>query len=238
VETAAILPRMTEQTNVHDPELRWEAVPAEIAAQLTSAMVSDSLDASGVRGQVMAADIGPVTSGSRTVGRAKTVQFAPSELDSDDPYGAAMDFIDTLTAGSVAVIATNADERTAYWGELFSASAKGHGAVGTVCDGPVRDVSKVRAVGYDLFAPSFRPLDFRARMAVVSMAQPVRCGGVLVAPGDLVFGDEDGVVVVPQVAEAEVLTRAIERATAESNVLEELLGGAGLREVWERWHVL
>lgn len=234
----AILPRMTEQTHVHDSELRYEDVPAEVAERLTSAIVSDSLDASGVRGQVMSAPIGPVTSGSRAVGRARTVQFAPSELDSDDPYGAAMEYIDTLAPGTVAVVATGADERTAYWGELFSASAKGHGAVGTVCDGPVRDVAKVRAVGYDLFAPSFRPLDFRARMAVVSMAQPVRCGGVLVAPGDLVFADEDGVVVVPQAIEAEALARAIERATAESSVLEELLGGASLREVWERWHVL
>lgn len=238
MNVGAILPRMTEQTNVHDPELCYEAVPAEIAEQLTTAMVSDSLDAAGVRGQVMSAAIGPVTSGSRAVGRARTVEFEPSDLDSDDPYGAAMEFIDSLGPGTVAVIATGEDECTAYWGELFSASAVGHGAVGTVCDGPVRDVPKVRKIGYDLFAPSFRPLDYRARMHVVSMAQPVECGGVPVAPDDLVFADEDGVVVVPQAAEAEVLTRAIERATAESNVLEELLGGANLREVWERWHVL
>jgi regulator of RNase E activity RraA len=75
-------------------------------------------------------------------------------------------------------------------------------------------------------------------MHVVSIAQPVTCGGVPVAPDDLVMADEDGVVVVPQAVEAEALTRAIERAAAESNVLEELLGGASLREVWERWHVL
>ncbi len=229
---------MTEQTHVHDPELRYEDVPGEVAARLTAAMVSDSLDAAGVRGQVMSARIGPVTSGSRAVGRAHTVCFEPSAADSDDPYAAAMEFIDTLGPGTFAVVATGEDERTAYWGELFSASAKGHGAVGTVCDGPVRDVAKVRTVGYDLWAPSFRPLDYRARMHVVSMAEPVRCGGVPVAPGDLVFGDEDGVVVVPQAAEAEVLARAIARATAESSVLEELLGGASLREVWERWHVL
>lgn len=234
----AILARMAEQTNVHNPVLRFEDVPGEVADRLTSAMVSDSLDASGVRGQVMVASIGPVTSGSRAVGRARTVCFEPSDRDSDDPYGAAMDFIDSLGPGTVAVIASGGDERTAYWGELFSAAAKGHGAVGTVCDGPVRDVAKVRKVGYDLFAPSFRPLDYRARMHVVSMAQPVECGGVRVAPDDLVFADDDGVVVVPRAVEAEVLSRAMARAMAESNVLEELLGGASLREVWERWRVL
>ena len=131
---------MDEQTNVHDSDLRFEDVPGEIADRLSSAMVSDSLDAAGVRGQVMMASIGPVTSGSRAVGRARTVCFEPSDQDSDDPYGAAMDFIDSLGPGTVAVIASGGDERTAYWGELFSASAKGHGAVGTVCDGPVRDV--------------------------------------------------------------------------------------------------
>ncbi len=218
--------------------MRLEDLAGEIAALLTSAIVSDSLDASGARGQVMTARIMPVTSGSRSMGRARTVHFVPGDSDSDDPYGLAMSFIDTLTPGSIAVVATGEDERTAYWGELFSAAAGGHGAVGTVCDGPVRDVAKVRALGYDLFAPSCRPLDFRARMQVASMGQPVECGGVRVAPGDLVLADEDGVVVVPRTIESEVLRRAVERATAEHSVLEELIQGASLREVWERWHVL
>jgi 4-hydroxy-4-methyl-2-oxoglutarate aldolase len=229
---------MDEQTNVHSPGDRFEDVPGEIAQLLTAAIVADSLDASGVRDQVMGARIGPITPGSRMAGRARTVRFEPSEIDPDDPYGPAMDFIDSLVPGSVAVIATGEDERTAYWGELFSASAMGHGAVGTVCDGPVRDVPRIRDVGFDVFAPSMRPVDFRARMEIVAAAAPVRCGGVLVAPNDLVFGDDDGVVVVPQAVESEVMQRALDRATAEKTVLEELLGGASLREVWERWHVL
>lgn len=229
---------MSEQTNVHIPDLRFEDLPDEVAALLTSAILSDSLDASGVRGQVMSAAIVPLTQGSCVVGRARTVQFTPTESDSDDPYGSAMEFIDRLAVGTVPVIATGEDDRTAYWGELFSAAAKGHGAVGTVCDGPIRDVPKVRAVGYEVFAPASRPLDFRARMQVVSAGEPVRCGGVPVAPDDLVFADDDGVVVLPRATEAEALRRAVERATAERSVLEELLGGASLREVWERWHVL
>jgi len=135
-------------------------------------------------------------------------------------------------------MATGADARTAYWGELFSAAAKGHGAVGAICDGPVRDVAKIRAVGFDVFAPGSRPVDFRARMRVVSTGEPVRCGGVLVDPGDVVLGDDDGVVVVPAAIEAEVLRLAVSRATAERTVLAELLDGASLRDVWDRWHVL
>lgn len=234
----AILPRMVEQTNVHVSPVVFEDLPAATAALLTSAIVSDSCDVAGLRSQVMTAGIASLRPGARLLGRARTIQFAPGETNPSDPYGAAMAFIDSLGPGTVAVIATGGDTRTAYWGELFSASAKGHGAVGTVCDGPVRDVAKILAVGYDVFAPSSRPVDFRARMRVVGSAEPVRCGGVLVAPGDLVVADGDGVVVVPQDAEAEVLALAVTRATAESAVLEELLAGASLREVWDRWHVL
>ena len=149
-----------------------------------------------------------------------------------------MGFIDSLGAGSVALIATGGDDRTAYWGELFSAAAKGHGAAGAICDGPVRDVPRIRALGFDVFAAGSRPVDFRARMQVVSAGGTVRCGGVLVVPGDLVVGDDDGVVVVPASVESETLRRAVERASAERTVLAKLLGGASLREVWDRWHVL
>jgi 4-hydroxy-4-methyl-2-oxoglutarate aldolase len=229
---------MGEQKNPHDASGRFEALPPEVSGLLTTAIVADSLDSAGARQQVMAPDIAPIEPGARLAGRARTVQFAPTETDPDDPYGAAMAFIDGLRPGTVAVIATGPDDRTAYWGELFSASAKGHGAVGAVCDGPVRDVSKIRAVGFDVFAPSARPIDFRGRMEVVSSDEAVHCAGVMVSPEDLVVADEDGVVVVPAAIEEEVLRLAIERAMAERSVLEELLGGASLREVWERWNVL
>lgn len=229
---------MAEQTNFHSAPTRFEHLPAPLASALTCAIVSDSLDSTGARSQVMAPEIAPLVTGSRVVGRAHTIQFAPTETNPDDPYDAAMAFIDGLEPGSVAVIATGGDARTAYWGELFSAAAKGHGAVGAVCDGPVRDIAKIRSVGFDVFAPGSRPVDFRGRMCVVSSGESVRCGGVLVAPGDLVLADDDGVVVVPAAVEAEVLGLAVARATAERSVLAELLDGASLREVWERWHVL
>ena len=229
---------MAEQTNVHDPSAPFEELSAPVARALTSAIVSDSLDTLGLRAQVMVPGITPLVTGARAFGRARTVQFSPTETSPDNPYDAAMSFIDGLEVGSVAVIATGGDERTAYWGELFSAAAKGHGAAGAVCDGPVRDVGKIRAVGFEVFATGSRPVDFRGRMRVVSAGEPVRCGGVLVTPGDLVLADDDGVVVVPAAVEAAVLARAIARATAERSVLGELLEGASLREVWDRWHVL
>ena len=230
---------MTEQTNAHEASAhRLEALPPEIVAALSAPVVSDSLDTVGVRDRVMAHDVVPLVVGQRIVGRARTVQFVPTESDPADPYGSAIDFIDSLGAASVAVIATGGDHRTAYWGELFTAAAIGRGAAGAICDGPVRDSPRILNLGFPVFASGRRPIDFRARMRIASVAEPVRCAGVLVAPGDLVIADDDGVVVVPAAVEADVLGRAVARVTAERTVLAELLAGAGLREVWERWHVL
>lgn len=228
---------MPEQTNAQRG-LRLEQIPADVRLQLTSPIVSDSLDALGLRSQVLARGLAPIDRDARAVGRAHTVQFAPTEVDGPDPYADAMAFIDALEPGAVAVIATAADDRTAYWGELFSAAAIGRGALGTVCDGPVRDTPKIRALGYPVFAAGTRPIDFRARMRIVSAGEPVRCGGVVVAQGDVVMADADGIVVIPAAHEAAVLERAVARATAEKGVLADLLGGARLREVWDRWGIL
>lgn len=218
--------------------LTFESLEPAAVAALNSAILSDSLDAVGVRGQVMIADVVPVQPGLRAIGRASTICFEPDDSDGPDPYADAIEAIDTLTPGSLVVIATGADPRTAYWGELFSAAATGRGAVGTVTDGPTRDTAKVRGLGYPLFGNGTRPLDYRARMAITRRDTDVVCGGVRVAPGDLVLADDDGVVVVPRSVEGAVLERGVARALAESSVLSELLGGARLQDVWNRWGVL
>lgn len=215
-----------------------EELSVDEVAELTAAAVADSLDAVGVRNQVLSADLEPLSRGDRIVGRAATVQFGPTETDAAQPYASAIDFIDSLTPGSVPVIATNCDARTAYWGELFSAAAIGRGAVGTVCDGPVRDTARIRKLRYPVFATRSRPIDFRARMVIVGVDARVRCGGVVVEPGDLIIGDDDGIVVVPQSVESEVLMRALARTTTEQSVLDALLAGSGLQAVWDRWNVL
>jgi 4-hydroxy-4-methyl-2-oxoglutarate aldolase len=231
---------VTEQTILpgHNTPGVFEDLPAAVRDALTTAMVSDSLDAEGLRDQVMLREVEPLVLGNRLAGRAHPVQFVVSDIDPQDPYGDAIDFIDSLPFGAAAVIATGGDARTAYWGELFSAAAIGRGAAGTVCDGPVRDTPKVRALGYPVWAAGSRPIDFRARMRITPGLDAVVCAGVTVARGDLVFADDDGVVVIPARAEHAVLDRAVSRATAEKTVLAELMAGSGLRDVWERWKVL
>ncbi|AKU17313.1 RraA family protein [Luteipulveratus mongoliensis] len=206
--------------------------------RLTSAILSDALDAVGRRHQVLSPAIRPVVPGMRVFGRAATVQFAPTTLDSENPYDEAIDFIDELQAGSVAVVATGNSSRSAFWGELFSAAAIGRGASGVITDGCLRDTPKIADLGFPAFTRGNRPIDYRARMRVVAQAEPVILDGVTVQPGDLLLADDDGIVVIPQGAEHEVLERARARAVAERRVLHELLAGDGLRAVWRRHGIL
>jgi len=206
---------------------------------LTTARAADTLDALGLRAQVCDPGLRALAPGPAVAGRAVTVEFAADDADpADDPYGAMIELIDSLVPGDVVVVAAGGDDRTAYWGQLFSAAAAGHGAVAVVCDGPVRDVADIVAIGFPTFARSSRPVDYRARMRVVATGVDVVCAGVPVSPGDAVVADADGVVVVPQPLIGEVARVARERATAEDTVLAELLAGASLREVWTRHRVL
>ena len=131
------------------------------------------------------------------------------------------------------------DARTAYWGELFSASAKGHGAVGAVCDGPVRDVAKIRALGFDVFAPVSRARSTSAdACGSWRRPSPSAVAACWSRPATWSSPTTTGSSSCPSGRERRSCACAVERATAERSVLEELLGGASLREVWDRWHVL
>lgn len=207
--------------------------------RLSTAILSDSCDVVGLRDQVLQRRLAPVVPGSRAFGRARTVRFAPSLVDDPaDPYRDAIDFIDSVGAGELVVIATAGSNDSAFWGELFSAAALGAGAVGVVTDGNLRDTDRIAALGFPAFSISRRPIDYRARMRVVDVDAPVVLCGVRIDAGDLVMADDDGVVAVPRAQEGAVLGLARERAARESTVLAELLAGESLRAVWDRHRVL
>ena len=214
-------------------------VPLPGDERLTTAILSDSCDAAGLRHQVLRHRLPPVVPGSRALGRARTVRFAPSLADDAlDPYRDAIEVIDGIRAGQLVVIATAESNDSAFWGELFSAAALGSGATGVITDGNLRDTERIAAMGFPAFSRSRRPIDFRARLRIVDIDEPVEIGGVEIRPGDLVMADDDGVVVIPRAQEEAVLGLARERAARESTVLAELLSGESLRAVWDRHHVL
>ncbi|WP_158507092.1 RraA family protein [Subtercola sp. Z020] len=213
-------------------------------AGVTSAQLSDSLDSIGLRDRVVAATVQSQTRGARIAGVARTVRFEPETRPAVEaygdphPYDTFIEFMDGVEPGEVIVVSTGGDPSTAYWGELFSAAAIGRGGVGVICDSFTRDRSKIDALRFPVFSAGTRPIDFRARMVITGHQVPVVFGGVRISPGDLVLGDDDGIVVAPLDRLGEVVEVANARAATESAVLEELLSGSTIGEVWKKYRTL
>ena len=175
----------------------------------------------------------------KIIGYASTIEFVEGEdFDSKDPYGPAIDYLDSMQPGDVAIVATGHSTQSAFWGELFSTAAKGRGAHGVVSDGPLRDTQEILPIGLSVFGVGTLPFDYKGRMKVCRVHTTVKCGGVEVNQGDLIVGDADGVVVVPVAKIDEVIAWANDRARRESTVLKELLEGKSVRSVWDTHRVL
>jgi 4-hydroxy-4-methyl-2-oxoglutarate aldolase len=202
--------------------------------------VCDVLDSLGFRDQAMHQRLRPLDPSHCVIaGRARTFRWMDTDYVSDtDPYGLEITVMDSLGPGDVAVHSTDAAGTNAPWGELMSTVAKRNGAVGCVCDSNIRDCLKIIAIGFPVFYAGIRPLDSLGRGRVMAYDVPVRCGGVLVRPGELVFADFDGVVVLPREVEDEVLARAFEKVTKENHSRRDLLNGDSLRTVFDRYGVL
>ena len=214
-------------------------MPWNLDPRVRSAMISDSLDVVGVRNNAMDIRVRALRPDMRAVGLAATVRFVPdSQYNQKDPYGDGIDFLDTLQVGEIAVLATGGDCLSAFWGELFSAAAKGRGATGVVADGPLRDTQQVVALDFPAFGQGSRTYDYKGRMRIEAIRIPVICGGVQVNPGDGVIADSDGIVVVPAEHLAKVSELANARAATEKTVLQDLLSGKSVREVWNAYGVL
>jgi 4-hydroxy-4-methyl-2-oxoglutarate aldolase len=213
----------------------------QIAEQLYSAVLSDVLDALGRREQAMRPFIRPLDEASILFGRARTGLYANTYHvpDRRNPYELEMMLIDELRPGEVVVLACGGPtERIAPWGELLTTAARCRGAAGCVTDGLVRDVRRIRAVGFPVFHGGIGPLDTKGRAEMVAMDEPVVCGGVHVEPGDVVFGDADGVVVLPQAIAARAVQDALAKVSAEDATRSALMNGKTLREVYATFGVL
>jgi regulator of RNase E activity RraA len=206
-----------------------------------AALLSDVMDELGHRDQALPARIRPLDDALVMVGRARTLLYADvytPPREGENPHSLEIQVVDSLTADEVAVCACGTSGRIAPWGGLLSTAAKVRGAAGALMDGMVRDVRDIRALGFPVFHGGIGPLDSRGRARVIEVDVPVRCGGVLVEPGDLVFGDADGVVVVPRTIEHELVAAAELRLAGESRTRDALLAGRSLAEVFAEFGVL
>jgi len=211
----------------------------EIREKLFAAVLSDCLDQAGIWKQAMPPRIRPLDDSSVMVGRARTAAFMEVyAVGEGNPYELEIALIDSLKPGEIPVFACSNPDRVAPWGELLSTAAKTRGAVGALMDGCVRDIKAIRAMGYPVFHGGIAPLDSKGRARIMAIDVPIECAGVAVATGDLVFGDADGVVVIPRAREAEVLKLAFDKIKGEKNTLKDLQRGDKLADVFARYGIL
>jgi 4-hydroxy-4-methyl-2-oxoglutarate aldolase len=220
-----------------------EALPpaAEIAAQLYSSVLSDVLDSMGLMAQAMRPFVRPLDESLVLFGAVRTGLYMPRYHvePGHNPYEVEIALIDDLRPGEVAVFACDGPtERIAPWGELLTTASMARGAAGCVTDGLVRDVRRIREMRFPVFHGGIGPLDTRGRAEMMAADEPVELGGARVAPGDFVFGDVDGVVIVPRAIAPEAIRLALAKIEAEDSTREELLAGESLRSVFERHGVL
>lgn len=211
------------------------------AADLYAAVLSDVLDEFGRRNQAMRPFVRPLDDSLVLMGRARTGLYMDtySVRAGENPYEVEIRLVDDLKPGDVIVLGCNGPtERIAPWGELLSTAARARGAVGCVTDGLVRDLRQIRAMRFPVFCGGVGPLDSKGRGRMVEMDTPIECGGVRVRSGDIVFGDVDGVVVIPQEIADAVTEKARQKATREDHTREALRQGRLLREVFDEYGIL
>lgn len=208
-----------------------------VRSDLYTAVVGDVLDQLGRGRQFLGPRVRPLTPGTVVVGRAMPVLIADVFGPQPKPFARLTQALDSLQPGEV-YLARSARSDCAAWGELLTTAASARGACGAVIDGYHRDTSRLLSLGWPVFSWGAYGQDAGVRSEVLDYRVPIEIEGVPVRPGDLVFGDADGVVTVPSEIEDEVLERATDKVSAESLVRDAIAAGAGVVATFERYGVL
>jgi regulator of RNase E activity RraA len=211
-----------------------------IKSRLNAALLSDALDEVGLRSQALSPATRPLEVEHVMCGRARTAIYVEvaQVVPGRNPYELEINLVDSLRPGEVAVMACGGSRRIAPWGALLSTASHVRRAAGCVTDGFVRDTQTIKELGFPVFHRGIAPLDSKGRGEVQAIDVPVMCDGVRVESGDLVFGDADGVVVIPRASEADVLRVAFDKLAKEVDSFALLRAGTSLREVFALHGVL
>jgi regulator of RNase E activity RraA len=223
----------------HDRELL-----KKIREELFTCVVGDVMDAMGHLYRYLPPHIRPVSEHMRVVGRAKTVLEADCcgrrvhHEDHDHAFGIMFEALDSLQENDV-YVCTGASPNYACWGELMSTAAMHRGVVGAVVEGYSRDTGGIRRLDFPTFSMGFYGQDQGMRGRVIDYDCPIEFSNkVMVAPGDIVFGDIDGVVVIPQQIENEVIDAALEKVRGENMVRKLIEQGMPTRRVWNEHGIM
>lgn len=205
--------------------------------ELYTPVVGDVLDVLGRYHQFLPQPVQPMRESMAVAGRAMPVLMIDVHGPQKKPFGLLTEALDDLKPGEV-YLAGGGAMRCAYWGELLTAAARRRGAAGAVVDGFHRDTPRVLEQDWPVFSRGRCARDSSVRTAVANFRCPIEIGAVWIEPGDLVFGDLDGVVIVPRALENEVLARALEKARGEKVVRKAIEEGMSATEAFKKYGIL
>lgn len=220
---------MTQQTPVNLPELQ---------EKLYVAVISDVLDQMGYRQQATRSAFFAYTGTDKLLGRCKTTLWADVFNVDENPYEMELQAVDSCQPGDVLICAAGGSNRSGIWGELLSTAARNSGCLGVIVHGAVRDVAKMREMGFPVFATAKNVYDSQNRQKVIDLDVAVEIDGVVFNPGDLVMADEDGIVVIPRDVEAQVIEAALQKVDAENITRDAIKNGMKASEAYQKYGVL
>lgn len=227
--------------------LQWkddQALFDLIRRELFTAVVGDVLDAAGLVQQFLPAHLVPLRDDMVLIGRAMPVLEADctgqtiESLGKKQPFGLMFDALDDLKPGEV-YICSGGSPDYARWGELMTTRAIKLGAAGAVVDGYSRDTRGILRLNFPVFSMGRYAQDQGVRGRVIDFRCPIRFGnGVVVKPGDMVFGDIDGVVIIPREHETAVVSAALEKVRGENKVRKAIEAGMSTREAFDTYGIM
>jgi 4-hydroxy-4-methyl-2-oxoglutarate aldolase len=205
--------------------------------ELYTPVVGDVLDELGYPHQFLPQPIQPLREEMRLAGRAMPVVMIDVFGKQKKPFGLLTEALDQLQPGEI-YLASGGEMRCAYWGEILTATAKNRGAVGAVIDGFHRDTPKVLEQNWPVFSRGRFAQDSGVRTQVVDYRCQIEIGQVTVQPGELIFADLDGVLVIPKKVEAEAIERALQKARGEKLVRKEIEAGMSSTAAFKKYGIL
>ena len=208
-----------------------------ISSELYTPVVGDILDGLGYYHQFLPQAIQPMKIDFKVVGRAMPVLMMDVYGPQKEPFGKLTEALDQLQKGEI-FLASGSEMRCAYWGEILTATAKYRKAAGAVINGFHRDTPQVLEQNWPVFSRGRYAQDSGVRTQVANYRCSLEIGGVWIEPGDLVFGDLDGVLVIPKRLETEVIQKALAKARSEKVVRKEIENGMSSTEAFKKYGIL
>lgn len=205
--------------------------------KLYTPVVGDILDSMGYYHQFLPQAIRPLRDDMKLAGRAMTVLMIDVFGVQKKPFGLLTEALDQLEEGEV-YLASGGGRRCAYWGELLTAASRTRGAVGAVVDGWHRDTPQVLEQNWPVFSMGCYAQDSSVRTQVADYRCRLEVGNVTVLPGDIVFGDVDGVLVIPSKVADEAVEKALEKAAGEKTVRKAIEAGMSTTKAFETYGIL